>query len=237
MSAESGAALITATMAMLLVMALGSALVLLSVTVTGISAHHRDAARLFYAAEAGLQYAFALAARSGDWTSLLAGRVDAIFRDGAPGGTRRVAGTEVDLDRNTRLLRCGRPSGCSEEERARPAADRPWGANNPAWQLVAWGPLGRLVPDAPGGDVYVAVWIGDDPDEADDDPWADEADPERPGHDAIRLLAQAFGAMGARRAVEALVVREIVLTGAASDDAGSGPRISRTRMVSWREVR
>ena len=58
-------------MAVLLVMALGSALVLLSVTETGISAHHRDAARVFYAAEAGLHYAFALVARSDPRVSFL----------------------------------------------------------------------------------------------------------------------------------------------------------------------
>lgn len=235
---ESGAALITAMMAMLLIMALGSALVLLSVTETGISAHHRDAARVFYAAESGLQYAFALVARSDDWTSLLAGRSDAAFRDGPPGGGRRVGGVEVDLERSTSLLRCGRPSACSEDERTRRTADRPWGTNNPAWQPVGWGPLGRLVPGAADGDVYVVVWIGDDPDEADGAPWTDEASAKRPGHGAIRLVSQGFGPMGARRGVEALVVRETVLPAAASEDPGDvRVRRSRTRMVSWREVR
>lgn len=224
--------LITATMAMLLVTALGAALVLLSVTETGISANERESTRAFYAAEAGLHHAVALIAASDDWTPFLAGSAVGI-RDGTASGARRQGGTRVDLDQSTALWRCGRSAGCTEVDRTRATAERPWGANNPSWQLIAWGPLGRFVPGSGDEALYVTVWIGDDPDETDGDPLTDEPRTERPGYGAVRLLSQAFGPVGARRAVEALVVRERAVQVA----DGTSARPARTRMLTWREVR
>jgi hypothetical protein len=232
---QSGVALVTAMMATFLVLALGSALVLISVTDTTISAHYREAARALLAAEAGLHRAFATLAASDDWTSILTSGGSA-FTDGPAAGVRRVAGTVVDLDRETNALRCGRARGCGGDERPGISGERPGRVDDPSWNLFAWGPLGRLVAVDDAGDIYVAVWITVGADGPADDPESEEPEPEPAGPALIRLLARAFGPMGAQRTVEATVVQEWLRTrertGEAVDAEGR-----RTRMITWREVR
>ena len=69
---------------------------------------------------------------------------------------------------------------------------------------------------------YVAVWVGDDPQENDDNPLVDgdESRGPNPGRGVLALRVQAYGESTLRE-VEATVTR-----------AGSGVRV-----VSWREIR
>jgi hypothetical protein len=69
---------------------------------------------------------------------------------------------------------------------------------------------------------YVAVWVGDDPLENDDDPLVDgdESRGPNPGRGVLTLLVHAYG-ISTVRVVEATVAR-----------AANGVRV-----VSWREVR
>ena len=50
----------------------------------------------------------------------------------------------------------------------RTTARRPWGTNNPIWRLYAHGALADLSPSgAIDSNVYVVVWVADDPLETD----------------------------------------------------------------------
>jgi hypothetical protein len=69
---------------------------------------------------------------------------------------------------------------------------------------------------------YVAVWVGDDPQENDDNPLADgdESRGPNPGKGVLTLLVHAYG-VATVRIVEATVSR-----------ASNGVRV-----ISWREIR
>jgi hypothetical protein len=76
---------------------------------------------------------------------------------------------------------------------------------------------------------YVAVWVADDGREEDGDPSSDAGVGAR-GHGMLRIRAEAFGAMGSRRALEAELARRCL-------PAGEGECHLRTRVQSWQEVR
>jgi hypothetical protein len=91
---------------------------------------------------------------------------------------------------------------------------RPWGRNNPRWQLFVHGPADRI----PGVDsrAYVVVWVADDPSETDGNPLTDGGAPAgdevgtfgNPGRGRLGLIAHAYGPGAARRVVEASVERQ-----------------------------
>jgi hypothetical protein len=102
--------------------------------------------------------------------------------------------------------------------------------NNPRWQLFAFGPMqqfGSLLRPAP---CYLAVWVADDGRESDGDPFSDAAEDDEPGHGIVRLHAEAFGAGGSRRVIEA----ELVRVCPAERESGCLPGI---RVQSWQELR
>ena len=215
-------------MAMALMLAFGSALVLVAITETKISAYHANGIAALYAADAALERALVDLAQLGTWDAALSGAATSTFTDGSRGGIRIVSGTRIDLDEATRSLRCGRPAPCSDADVAAFASDRPYGLNNPRWQLYAWGPLAQM-DSGDRSSPYVAVWVGDDPAERDGDPLRDGTDRDDPGRGVIRLISQAFGAAGVRRAIEMTIVRR-----PDPDDAAAPAPL---RVVSWREVR
>ena len=118
-------------------------------------------------------------------------------------------------------------------------AERPWGINNPRWELYAWGPI-RQVTSAITGEphMYVVVWIGDDQDDIDGDPLHDGVMPDNPGSGVVALVAHAYGPEQVRRVVAATIARGPAGAAPDSSDESSTPaQPPRPRIVSWREVR
>jgi hypothetical protein len=206
---ERGAALLIALQAMTLLLAIGAGLMLVTSTETRVASAHQEGDVVFYAAEAGLEIAMAGVRAAVSPTEVLAGRERPVGSDGPPIGTRPIpGGREVDLGVLTNQLRCGRARACTESEMNAVTLARPWGTNNPRWQPYVFGPLSALVSDAAGGpSAYVVVWVGDDPLEDDGNPAMDASDESHPGHGLLVLHAEAFGAAGRRRALEATVAR------------------------------
>ena len=86
--------------------------------------------------------------------------------------------------------------------------ERPWGANNPRWQLYAYGPLSSLLPDGSiRSDFYGVVMAADDPSENDGNPLLDGTDTGNPGTGVLALRAEAFGPRGAHTIIETTVAR------------------------------
>jgi hypothetical protein len=89
--------------------------------------------------------------------------------------------------------------------------DRPWGPNNPRWQLFAYGSMRDMLPtDTINSDTYVIVWIADDPSECDDNPLRDGeacANGVNGGRGVLAMLAHAYGPGGSRRVIEVTVAR------------------------------
>jgi hypothetical protein len=219
---ERGMALVLVLLCSALFLALGGALVTVVSTEATISATFREGAVALAAADAAIVRVIADLATMPDLDAALTGVVTSGFIDGAAGAPRRLPdGTVIDLMTATSIERCGEPA-CSASQMDAVSADRPWGANNPRWQICGSGWLRDIAPqvaDAPH--VYVVVWIGDDPLETDGDPLKDDGDVWAPGHQAVLLRAVAYAAYSVRRTIEVVARR---------DDGV-------VRVTSWREIR
>ncbi len=137
-----GAALLIALMAMLLMLALGTALTLTTITETRIAASYRDGIETFYAADAAIERAVEDLRMMPDWNGLPASATTSTFVDGQPGGARPLAdGTTIDLTEGTAMVR---------------------GGDGPRWRLFAYGPLASMLPAGRvNSRAYVVVWIAD----------------------------------------------------------------------------
>jgi Tfp pilus assembly protein PilX len=206
---EDGVALVVALMAMLLLTVLGAALVLTTSSETIIAANFRSGAEALYAADAALERAVNDLVAEPDWSALLAGTVQSSFIDGASSGARALAdGSTIDLAQAVNMANCRKATPCSAGEMDMVTSDRPWGANNPRWQLYAYGPVNALVPSATATSPYYAVvMVGDDASENDNDPATDGASAANPGTGVLALRAEVFGPRGVHKVVEAAVAR------------------------------
>jgi hypothetical protein len=219
---DRGSALIAALLVMVLLSALGLSLTMVTATEERVAHSYSNGSESFYAADAALELAVNELTLLPDWNLVLDGSVTSSFVDpavsshGWPGGQARTSAEA------TALVTCMRTTCSSTDMDARTAL-RPWGPNNPRWQLLAYGPLTALsqLGTINSGE-YVAVWVGDDPQENDDNPLADgdESRGPNPGKGVLTLLVHAYG-VATVRIVEATVAR-----------ASNG-----VRLVSWREIR
>ncbi len=220
--ADRGIALIVAMLIMVLLSALALSLTMVTSTEERVAHSYSNGSESFYAADAALELAVNELALQPNWDLVLAGSVSSSFVDpgvsarGWPGGQARTSAEA------TALVTCAR-SSCSVTDMDARTAERPWGPNNPRWQLFAYGPLTAMSPSgAINSAEYVAVWVGDDPQENDDNPLVDgdESRGVNPGKGMLALLVHAYG-LSTVRVVEATVSR--VTHG--------------VRIVSWREIR
>jgi type IV pilus assembly PilX-like protein len=225
-TSERGVAIILALMTTLLLSALTGALILLSSSEALIAANFRNGREALYAADAAIERALVDLSMDSDWNDVLAGAVRSDFVDGPPSGTRALAdSTRLDLGEAANRLNCRKTTPCLASDLAASTAVRPWGANNPVWQLFAYGPLSNLLPDgAVRSAFYVIVFAGDDASENDNDPLHDGGDAAtNAGSGVIMLHAESFGPRAAHAVVEAVVARRV--DGAAA-----------VRIVSWRAL-
>jgi hypothetical protein len=139
---EEGVALIVALVTMTLMLALGSALMLVTTTETQIAANHRDGVATLHAADAAIDLAISSLRFVPRWSDVLSGASASIFVDGPPFGVRRlVGGRTIDL-----------------------AVEAPREPGKVPWRLYVHGTLGDLVHAGdPGLSGYVAVWVVGDP--------------------------------------------------------------------------
>jgi len=180
-----------------------------------------------YAAGAAAERALIDLGASADWTAVLDGSSRSTFNDGAPSGTRRLPdNSTIDLDAVRNWANCAHASACSDTELAAVTAERPWGANNPRWQLFAYGLLSEITAPSIVSPFYVIVLVADDPSEQDGNPLRDAVDPMDPGAGVIQVRGEAFGPRGAHRVVALTVARAV--TGVA------GP--ATLRVISWRAL-
>jgi hypothetical protein len=240
-------------MAMLLLTALGLALVLNTSVETLIAGNYRNAQEALYAADAGIERSVQELLTVADWNAILAGNTTSAFVDGPAGGLRTLSdGSVLDLTQATRVANCGKASGCSVTDMNARTDDRPWGLNNPRWNLYAYGPITSLAPTGTvNSSVYLVVWVGDDQSENDNDPTRDGSAQTNPGTGVLALRAEAFGPSGSRRVIEVTVARagpiadRHAVVGAAGktepigDPTGYNTAVGQRgmRILSWREGR
>ena len=205
---ERGAALVVSLMAMLLLSALGLALVMTTMTETKIAANYTNSAEAMYAADAAIERAIQDVLTVADWNSMLDGTAKSAFVDGTPGSRTVHGGFTFNLNEATNLMNCGKTTTCSTSEMDTTTEDRPWGTNNPRWQLYAYGPVNNFMPTAVlNSTLYVIVWVADDPSETDNDPTKDGNVMTNAGTGVITLRAAAYGANGVNRIVDVTLTR------------------------------
>lgn len=186
---------------------------------------------MLFAADAGVELAARDLAQAADWDAVLAGSERGSFTDGAAAGVRAIpGGGAVDLAAATNQLNCGKATVCTAAQMNANSRERPWGANNPRWQLYAFGPMEQLTSWMRPAACYLIVWIADDAREMDGNPAVDDAQRDAPGHGIVRVRAEAYGAAGSRRAIEAELAR-------VCPEDPEEPCLPGIRVQSWQELR
>jgi hypothetical protein len=206
---ERGAALVVALMATLLLSALGLALVMTTTTESMITGNFTGSQEALYAADAAIERTIQDVLTVPDWNSMLTGAARSAFVDGAPNGTRTLTdGSILDLTEATNMANCGKIATCSVTDMNVVTEERPWGQNNPRWQLFGYGPVNQLLPTGTlNSNMYLIVWVADDPSDNDNDPTKDGNAATNPGTGVITLRAEAFGPGGAHKAIEVTLSR------------------------------
>ena len=196
--------LIIALLSLVLLSALGTSLIMVVGTELRAAANYTTSREAMYAADGALEIAAHELLAVGDWNALLSNGALSAFVDGPATGSRQLGdGTVVDLVQATNAAN---------------AEPRPWGANNPVWRPFAFGWLGPTT--------YVIAWVGDDFAENDGDPSTDGGGVANPGAGILAVRAEAFGAGGAHKVLEATV----------RNDTG-GPGGPTVQLLSWQEIR
>jgi hypothetical protein len=233
---EDGIAMIVAMMAMLLMSALGIALLMTSASETMIASNFRDGGEALYAADAVLERSLDDLLTVPDWDQLLNGSVQSAFIDGAPGGSRTLRdGSTIDLSQVRNLANCQKLTMCDAAEMNAATTERPWGPNNPRWQLYAYNNVSALMPPGTIDSAYYAVvMVADDPSENDGNPQQDGASQTNPGTGVIAMRAEAFGPKGAHKVIELTVARtdSTELERGYTGQRGQGDRIRRAHRAA-----
>lgn len=215
LESERGVALIIALMAMLFMLALGSALMLTTATETKIANNFRNSSESLYAADAGLERSMDDVLTIPDWNAMLAGTATSAFIDSAPGERTLADGTVLNLNEILAYANCQKAS-CADPDITAVTLERPWGANNPRWSLFAYGRLDDMIPTSTvNSPFYIVVMVGDDPSENDADPLKDGSSPCpagtftgcNPGSGVIALRSEAFGPFGTHKVIELTISR------------------------------
>ena len=206
---ERGAALVVALMATLLLSALGLALILTTTTETKITGNYTYGQEALYSADGAIERTVQDVLTVPDWNDMLSGAQRSAFVDGSPSGTRTLPnGAVIDLGEATNMINCGKLTTCSAAEMNTSTEDRPWGLNNPRYQLFAYGPANNFLDTGTtNSPFYVVVWVADDPSESDGDPTKDGNDATNFGSGVITLRAEAWGGRGAHKVIEVTLTR------------------------------
>src|SRR5215212_2951883 len=124
---EHGIALVIAMMAMLLMSALGIALVLTTSSETMIAGNFSNSSEALYAADAAVERAMEDILTVPDWNKLLDGSTQSAFVDGAPSGTRTLRDSStIDLTQALNMANCQKVTTCSVADMDTSTAERPW---------------------------------------------------------------------------------------------------------------
>jgi Tfp pilus assembly protein PilX len=217
-ASERGVALVMALLAMMLMTALGMALMLTSQTETLIGGNFRDSVEASYVADAGIERVMQDVLSIAEWNDILASpdNIRAGVTSGFIDGTLTPTlpdGRVINLAAATNMINCNKTSTCSVSDMNANDGDRQWGLNNPRYRLFAWGPVNDLNPTATlNSPFYLAVWIADDSAESDNDPSIDGGGPVAPhtkntGSGVLTLRAEAFGPGGTHRVIETTIAR------------------------------
>ena len=215
---EEGAAVLMAMMAVLLMTAIGTALIVSSSSETVMAAHFQEGVEGRYAAGVMLERGLDDLLAMGDWSAATAGLVQSPWVDGPPRGTRSISGgSTIDLTEVLNLANCQKSAACSQTDMVEATRDRPGGQGHPDWKQYAYAPLSDVLEGVTvDSHFYVLLLVGSGP-----------------AANLLAVRAEAFGPRGAHAVVEATAGRPA----AAEKDYNGEPVQDYVKVLSWREVR
>jgi len=182
---DGGSTVIVVLIVTLLIAAVSGGLVMMSGVERAIAGNFQAAHQGRLAAEAALERAV-VDVRRFPPTDLLNGAAISSFRDV---GTTVTASWGATLD----LV------SLTTSVQAQSDAMLAWSSDRPSWRLLSYGMLSSLIQTASGGsEWYLVCWIGDDPADADGNPFQDT-------NGVVLLRAAALGPFGRRHDVRAAV--------------------------------
>jgi hypothetical protein len=169
-----------------------------------ITANYRRSSEALYGADAAVVLAVQDLLMVPRWNDVLSGGTAGNAGVSAMTGSfvyGDANGSEFSIPGGGKVVLCCAANSVSGQLQAETNAASNWGTNNPTWRLYAWGPLESMLPTSTvDSDVFVAVWVADDPAETDDNPLADD-------NGTLTLHAEAYGSGGTRKIVEVTVNR------------------------------
>jgi Tfp pilus assembly protein PilX len=217
---ERGVALVIALLAMMLMTALGMALMLTSQTESLIGGNFRDSTEANYVADAGIERVMQDVLSIPDWNTILttpdgihAGATSGFVDGGDIKSLQMPDGRTINLASATNMINCNKVTTCSDADMNALEGDRLWGLNNPRYRLFAYGPVNDLNPTPTlNSPFYLVVWIADDSAETDSNPNQDGGGPvspytANPGAGVLTIRAEAFGPGGTHRVIETTIAR------------------------------
>jgi hypothetical protein len=185
---QRGAAVVLAVIVLGAVSALGGALLWVASVDRRLAAVDQRRERVAAGAVVATEAAVAALAAEPDWTAVLSGLVR--LPRGDPATVIDHAGVRLDLAELTRER---------QEAADRLARGQP---DDPQWRVYGWGRLAALVaPAFADSDLLLLVWVADDGEDGDGEPWEDR-------NGRMQVRGEAFGPGRARAAWSAVVRRE-----------------------------
>jgi len=136
---EDGTALIMSLMSMMLLTALGAAVIMVTNTETRIADNYRNSQEALYAADAAAERVVQDLLMIPRWNDILTGAAKSAFVDGTINGQKTLPG-------GGRVTLCCGTNTATGQLQAETDAANMWGANNPTWQLFAWSPISDILP-------------------------------------------------------------------------------------------
>ncbi len=185
---EAGVALLLAIAGVLAVSAVASAVSIIAALESRLAAGEQWRQQTASLARAAGEALAADLAGQPSWDDVLAGAA-APARGRGPAQPQVPGWTGLDVDR----LTAARQVQADGRNR--------WGANGPRLRPYAWGLADEVVPlPAPSRDVFIVVWVADDPVDPD-------GDPSRDANGIVDLRVEGFGPGRARQALLATLRR------------------------------
>jgi hypothetical protein len=214
---QRGSALVCVLMVTTVLATLSGALVLVVMSESLASANHGAAQQAVYAAEAGLEDTLS-ELQTADWRGLPGTAVSACLRD--PAQTPRAP--------DGAALNLGALAAARQAE-----SDGVFAASSdrPVWRLFGHGPFSDLAPGRANiPPAYLLVWVADDGEDRD-------GDAARDANNKVMVRVEAYGAAGAHRSIEALVMLQVLAAPPPADGSPPPPARTAVRVLSSREVR
>jgi PilX N-terminal len=204
---EEGTALIIALMATMLLTALGMTLVLTSNTETKISGNYRNSQEALYAADAAVERVVQDLLLIPRWNDILTGNSSisptcagvSTFTpvSSTPSGFVDSTTTPSIPDSNQQINLLNATCTLQKDTDTLDL----WGPDDPAWRLFAYGRMQNMLPNNTiDSQMYMAVWVADDPADNDGNPSTD-------ANGTLTLHAEAYGPSGTRKVIEVTVAR------------------------------